>query len=357
MHPQWPAVHLLHCLLAITGSLVAIAQPAAGFVLVLLTAFSLFGDLTGRVYLLRLLFFRRASQNVVSPPLRPEPAPRLILCAGYDAAPTGAVYGRRWVAGYERLGHLLHLRTSPAAVVFWSVALLLPPLGLRLAGIDAEWVSILQLPQTLLLLIAAFALGEIALSPPTPGANGNASGVAAALLAASALQKEPPTTLKVHVLACGAAESTREGMRAFVRSHRKQLGRKETWFVDLDSAGSGDPRYVEREVPVLAQRLDRRLLGLCEALADGSPERMGLPLGPAGCASLAAEWGYPAAALTAREGLAVLPPNHHTPADRPEGISGDSIEAVAELAVDLVRLLDRELTREAASGSTEEPET
>ena len=70
-----PAVAFVHCLLAIVGSLLAGASPLAGFVVVLFAAVSLFGDLSGRWYLVRsVLFFRRASQNVVSPPLPPEPA-------------------------------------------------------------------------------------------------------------------------------------------------------------------------------------------------------------------------------------------------------------------------------------------
>ncbi len=97
----------------------------------------------------------------------------------------------------------------------------MPPLGLRLAGIDADWVSAAQLPQTFLLLVAAFMYGEIALSPPSPGANDNASGVAAALAVAERLRESPPQALEVSLLFCGAGETTREGARSFLRAHRQ----------------------------------------------------------------------------------------------------------------------------------------
>ena len=66
MHPQYGLVHGFHCLLGFAGSLVAIEIPALGFGLVLLAATSMYLDLNYRLYLVRSLFFRRASQNVVS---------------------------------------------------------------------------------------------------------------------------------------------------------------------------------------------------------------------------------------------------------------------------------------------------
>ncbi len=167
VHPQWPAVGFAHCLLAIVGSLLAGVSPIAAFAIVFVAAVSFYLDLSGRWYLLRsLLFFRRASQNVVVPPLPQEPErPRVIVCAHYDAPLTGAAYNGWAVRAFARFSSLWPARTSPQAVAFWAIALLLPPLGLRLAGIDADWVSAAQLPQTFLLLLAAFMYGEIAPLP------------------------------------------------------------------------------------------------------------------------------------------------------------------------------------------------
>jgi hypothetical protein len=346
VHPQWSLVHLVHCVLAIAGSLLAAVEPAAGFALVLVAAVSMYGDLRGRWYLLRRLFFRRASQNVIAPPLDgADERDRVILCAHYDAPLTGAVFNPWAVTGFEHLRRLWPGPLSPLAIVFWAIALLLPPLGLRMAGIEADWVATLQLPQTLTLIVAAFLLGEIALSPTGPGANDNASGVAAVLAADARLGAERPDRVDVHVVLCGGGESTREGARAFLRAHRSELPRDRTWFVELDSAGRGAPRFVRREVPVIAQPLDPGLLELCAALADGDPTRSALDVAPAGAASLAASYGYPAIALTARERDEFVPSGVHSPADVPDGVDAEAIAAVAALAEELVRLLDRDRAR------------
>jgi hypothetical protein len=346
VHPQWPAIYLLHCLLAIAGSLLATAAPAVGFVLVLIAAASLYLDLSARWYLLRRLFFRRASQNLISPPLGEQPGPTVLLCAHYDVPLTGAAYDRWARRAFAALSRLWPGPTSPQSVIFWSIALLLPALGLRLAGVDADWVAVLQLPQTLILITAAFMLGEIGLSSPSPGANDNTAGVTAALLAAERLEADPPAAVTVRLLLCAAGESTREGARSFIRAHRAGLDRDQTWLIDIDSPGVGTPRFVSREMPVLSQPLDGNLIGIARTLAevsDAAPSE--LALGPPTAASVAAAYRYPALALTAREGSEYVPARHHTPADRPDSVEPGAIDAVAALAVDIVRLLDREVAR------------
>ena len=124
-------VHAAHCLLGIAGSLIAVEVPALGFALVLLAATSLYLDLEYRVYLLRRLFFRRVSQNVVSRPPSGDRA-RLIICAHLDSARTGAAFSpwiARRAARFRRAPWL-----GPFRVLFWSLALLLPLLGARMAG-------------------------------------------------------------------------------------------------------------------------------------------------------------------------------------------------------------------------------
>lgn len=361
VHPQWPAIQLLHCLLAIAGSLLATELPIAGFSLVLFATLSLYLDLTGRAYLLRRLFFRRASQNVVAPPApdrEEEPRDRVLLTANYDAPLTGAAYNPGSSRAFERFLRLWPARTSPQAVIFWSMALLLPPLGARMAGLESDWLAVIQLLPTMVLIVAAFMLGEIGLSPLSPGANGNASGVAAALRTRQLLADESLRRLQVHVLLAGGGETTSQGLRNFLRRHRRELPRDRTWVLALDSAGIGEPRYVTLEVPALAQSADRTLIELGEALSAGQQHGDGaLRLGPASAAGMAGSLGYPAIALTAREEGEFTAAGHHTPADRPSRLSVESIEAVAELAADMVRLLDRDLARRGGREPGADPDT
>ena len=353
VQPQWAVVHLLHCAMAAIGSMISGFSPAAGFALVLLAATSAYLDLTGRHYLLRRLPFRRASQNVISWPRANPGAARLILCANVDAPRTGAAYNRLPVRLANAASRRMPIISSPTRIWFWSIALLLPALGARMAGIDAGWVAVLQLPQTLILIVASFLLGEIALSPSSPGANANASGVAAVLEAVRRLDDDPPQGLAVGALICGGGETTMQGMRAYLRSHRKELDRARTWFVSLESVGRGDVRFVSSQGLAVTLPMDPYLLELCEAIAMADEEGGARPIrnGGISAAVLARGYKYPAVAITCREGNEAFPLGHHTPADVPEEIDPASIERASSFVVNVVRLLDRDLTRRAAKGA------
>ncbi len=119
-----------------------------GFALVLFAATSLYLDLDTRAYLIRRLFFRRASQNVVSPGSRPDAPMRLILTAHYDAARTGFVFSRIYPLG-AGLSERARVLFAPFRLGFWGgVAPLLPILGAQMAGFDAGWIQILQVVPT-----------------------------------------------------------------------------------------------------------------------------------------------------------------------------------------------------------------
>ena len=272
VHPQAALVHAAHCLLAFVGSLVAVSIPALGFGLVLVAATSLYLDLNGRLYLLRSLFFRRASQNVVSPGPRPTAPATLILCAHLDAARSGAVFAPGRARRFARLAARSPVPLGPDRILFWSMALLVPLLGLRMAGIDSELVALLQLIPTLVLLVGIFALVDVELSEVVPAANDNASGVATAVSLAAELDAEPPDNLDVWVVLDGGGECTQEGIRAFVRSRRKRLDRATTFFIALDSVGGGRVRYATSAGWVVSYDMDRRLVELCEAIATADAE-------------------------------------------------------------------------------------
>jgi Peptidase family M28 len=351
VHPQWGLAAALHCLLALAGSLVAITAPAVGFAIVLATAFSLYLDLNARFYLLRLLFFRRASQNVVSRGTRPDAPGRLIVTAHYDAPRTGAAYQSRWRDPGERLARFLPVPISPARVVFWSMALLLPALGLRMAGIDDNWVSVLQLPPTLILIVAIFLLVDLELSEVVPGANVNASGVATALSVADELERDASAHLEVWVVLPGAGEALSEGMRAFIRAHRDELDPDTTWFVNLEGVGDGRVRYETSQGRVVSFGMASRLTELCAAIADADrdgenaygaePLRSGFSsdsLPP-----LLA--GFPATTIRCLAKGQLIPTNYRTAADVPDAIAPEELERAHAFTLELIRALDRDVER------------
>ena len=354
VHPQAPFVWAAHCALAFAGSLVAVAEPAVGFAVVLFAATSLYLDLNARLYLLRLLFFRRASQNVVSPGPRPDAHARLLLVAHYDAGRTGMIFKPKQVARAQRLARLLpfpHTR-----LLFWSAAALLPMLGARMAGIDSDLVAFAQLPPTLVLLVSIFLLVDIQLSEVVPGANDNASGVAVALAIAEELVTAPPSELDVWIVLTGGEECGLEGMRSFVRSRRSELDPATTFVVAIDSVGAGDVRWVTSEGLTVPFEMDRRLLELCEAIAladqegDGRYRARPLHHGFATDALAARVRGLRATTITSLEPGAMLPARHHTPADLPDAIDAEALGRAQDFTLDLIRALDRDVARDGAPG-------
>jgi hypothetical protein len=351
VHPQFALVHAGHCLLGVAGSLVAIASPPAGFALTLLTAVSMYLDLNARHYLFRRLFFRRASQNVFSPGRSPDAPARLFLCAHYDAARTGAFYRPGWIGRFMRIGRLTRAPFGPFRVLFWSLALLLPILGARMAGLESGLISLLQLVPTLTLLAGAFLLVDVQLSDAVPGANDNASGVATALALAHELDAAPPGNLDVALLLTGAEECQMEGARAFARARGRELDRKSTYFLNLDSVGSGGVRYVTSEGLAISYPMDRRLVELCGAIAAADREqgdRFGaapLARGLAGDGAALRQAGFRVLTITTLEEGALVPANYHRPEDVPEGVDRASLDRAHDFALQLVRALDRDVGR------------
>lgn len=361
VHPQYALVHAVHVVIAVAGSLAATAEPAVGFALVLFAATSMYLDLNTRAYLIRSLFFRRASQNLVSPGTNPGAPLRLILVAHYDAARSGYVFGERSLRLARRLSERGRLFLGPWRLIFWGgMAPLLPILGARMAGVDAQWLSVLQLIPTVLLIAAAFLLIDIALSAIVPGAYDNASGVAAALSAAEELQADPPANLDVWVLLTGGEECLDEGMRAWVKANRKQLDTERTAIVNVDSVSYGSVYYELSEGAVISHPMDPELIELCEALSAASQSEPGVTPGrplrsPVTTDAIAASIrGMRVITITSlSEGLP--PPWYHNHEDTPERVNSASMTRATEFVVGLARLLDRDAGRHTADeGAAEE---
>jgi hypothetical protein len=352
VHPQWAFTHAIHCALGVAGSLVALEFPPIGFGLVLAAAISMYLDLNASFYLLRRLFFRRASQNVLSRGRRPDAPATVILCAHYDAARSGRAFDPRWVAAATRLQDALPFPIGPFRVLFWSLALLLPALGARMAGLEGDWISLLQLPPTLVLIVGTFLLVDIALSPPVPAANDNASGVATALSLAGDLDRDPPGALDVWVLLTGAEECLQEGMRSFVRAHRKDLPRDSTCFLCLDAVGRGTVRFETAAGWVVSFALDRRLAELAEAVAtadrEGDDRYEARPLrhAYAGDSFPPRARKYPSTTICCLDEHGVVP-FQHTSRDTPDRIDPEALERAHGFALDVVGLLDRDVSRRA----------
>ncbi|MFN2612156.1 MAG: M28 family metallopeptidase [Solirubrobacterales bacterium] len=353
VQPQYALVYALHAAIAIAGSLLAGIQPAVGFGLVLLAATSLYLDLNTNGYILRRLFFRRGSQNVVSPGTRPEAPMRLILVAHYDAGRTGIVF-RRPVQMLARLPKSLRIVLGPYRIFFWGgFAALLPIIGARMAGFEPSWLAVLQLLPTALLIVAVFLLLDIALSPIVPGASDNASGVAAVLSSAEELGAEPPQNLDLWVLLTGAEECTCQGMRSYLRAHLGEIDKARTAVINVNAVSDGGLHYVASEGAVASIPLDRELHSLCQSLADADRQDENRfdasPVRHSGLddALPARVRGLPAITITGTYAPGQAP-RRHTPEDVPEHVDAAALSRATEFVVSLVRLIDRDAGRRSA---------
>jgi acetylornithine deacetylase/succinyl-diaminopimelate desuccinylase-like protein len=350
VHPQYALVHATHCLIAFAGSLVAVSVPALGFGLVLLAATSMYLDLNYRIYLVRSLFFRRASQNVVSPGKRPSAPARLVICAHLDAARTGAVFAAKRARRFAKFAQGSTVPLGPFRFLFWSLVVLLPLLGLRMAGVDSPALSVLQLVPTLVLLLGLFALIEITVSDVVPGANDNASGVATAISLAAELEDDAPANLDVWVVLDGGEECLQEGMRAFVRSRRKTFEKPNTFFLEIDSVGHGDVRFQTSSGWAVSYRMDRRLIELCTAIAeadgdgDKSYNAAGYASGLGGDSTPPARAGFRSIGITCLDADGYVA-NRHLPSDTPDAIDEAAVDRAHGFALELIRRLDADLGR------------
>jgi peptidase M28-like protein len=351
VHPEYSLVIAAHVLLAIAGSLLALAVAPLGFVLVLIAATSLYLDQNTRLYLIRQFFFRRASQNVVSPGTNPSAPARLILSAHYDAAKTGLVFGPRSTRAAKRFSETARLLLGPLRLVFWAgIVPLLAVSAARLGGVDATWLSILQLIPTTVLLVTLALLVDIALSGVVPGAYDNASGVAAVLSIAQQLDDERPRNLDVWVVLPGAEECNCEGMARWVSAHRNELDRETTFFVNLDSVSYGDPHYLVSEGALVSYRLDARMIELCEAIAtadreDGDRYRAQPLRIPFHSDALPPNTrGFRAISIVGVED-GVPPPYYHTHEDTPDKLDEEAMTRAVEFTLELIRQIDRDVAR------------
>jgi hypothetical protein len=353
VHPQLGLIYALHAAVAFAGSLVSVEVPALGFALALLAGTSIYLDLNARAYLLRRLFFRRASQNVVSPGTIPGAPAKLLISAHYDAARSGVIFSRPGLRLLARLQRLFGFPIGPSRILFWSVAFLVPVLGARMAELDSAAVSVIQLFPTLAILFAIFAALDLARSEVAPGANDNASGVATALSLADELGRQPTENLDVWIVLPSGEESLMQGMRAFLRAHDGELAPDTTFLLNLDSVGAGDVRYVTGEGLAVTYELGSRLTELAAAVAetidDGSRAPASLRHGFATDALPAHLRGIPATTITCLEPGALVPANMHTRADVPENVDADAIARAHAFALALIRLLDRDVGRRLRS--------
>ena len=238
--PGWASGYAINAVVAIVGSVASVSSATLGTGLVLLATILTFLDLSGIAPTTRRLAGRRASQNIVSWGDRDKEG-ALLLAAHCDTGPT---------------------RTRPLRPMFLALLVLLACCVLRAAGMEGTALTVVQFLPTVVLIVYVALLLDIALSPAAYGENDNASGVAVVLRLAGRLEGELEY-FGVHVVFTGSQKAMAQGMRAFLKAHRKELP-SDTILLNVDAVGGGEIRLTQKEGPLLAVRSHPQLTGAAD---------------------------------------------------------------------------------------------
>jgi hypothetical protein len=339
----WTAwgIHVSSAGLAGIASLLSrrLSGPAA--VISSLLAISFWGDLTTGFHWLRNLLPAEPGYNVLGRLPNPSAKRVLVVSAHHDAAHSGAVFHpglARWLR--PRSGPV---REQPPILQLPFAAMLTVAAAslLRAAGLSPLlWRNPLRLA-VLLNGVTAALLADIGRSPVSPGANDNASGVAAVLALAEEFKQRPPPNLEVWFLSTGCEEAIMGGMLAFSRRHFPELATRRPFFLNFEMLGSGRVNYMEGEGFLKLYPYHREAVELAAEVASerGFEEVRSHTFRLGTDALVPTRHGFPALTVdSVNEGGSVS--NYHWPTDTPGNIDVSSVQQTVAFARRLVELLD-----------------
>jgi hypothetical protein len=306
------------------GALAAIAGAAA------------LDDLPPRERRLRALLPQRTATTVVAE-VGPIAAERtVVLVAHHDAAHAGLVYHPAIPElVFGRLPWLIErVDTSPPLMAPVLAVPLLIGAG-ALTGRRALIKAGIALAAG-----SAAALADIGTRAPVPGANDNATGVAALIAVARSLAERPPQRVRVKLVST-SEEALCEGMQRFCERHLPALPPESTFFLTLDTLGSPHLLVLRGEGMIRMREYPARSLELLDRLAEelGIWTFPNLRLRNATDSVIPLAAGYQCAALCSCTDLK-QPANYHWPTDVPENVDYGTVADAVRLTEAVVRRLD-----------------
>ncbi len=207
---------------------------AAAALLHLLAAWGMYAETDFTNNWMRWLLPTRAGYNAVGviPPAG-ETRRRVVLCAHIDSHRTPVFYSTDgWVSLFRLLIAAAFASLVLGALTYGAAAIFNWP--------EAKWAGLALAPvQGFILLLCL----QADLTPLSPGANDNASGVGVTLELAQRMAAEPLQTTEVWLAFTDAEEAAAYGMQNFLKRHTAELGR-DAVFIILDQVGIGKLTYV-----------------------------------------------------------------------------------------------------------------
>lgn len=312
-----------------------------GSLLALLALISFRREQSKQQVLLSRLLPAHESVNVVARAGDPGSARRVIVSAHIDTTEAGWMFSKSVAEQFAQLNQSARrpdAQPQPPHAV--------PALLLLLAVIFAVagWLgahgflfAVGKLGVCVGLLIAAGLGAQWALSPATPGANDNASAVAAMLTCADQLRGALPQDVELWVVGTGAEECGHGGMRSLVDQH-PEWAREQTFYVNFECVGGGHLHYIISEGMLSRVSYPPMLIEVARRLAAGGSFGEVTPThllaGTDG--SVPAQLGYPTLSLITLEANGV-PRNYHRPEDTVDGIDLSAVLRAADFGTAVAR--------------------
>ena len=302
-----------------------------GALLTLLAAWSFRREVRWGKLLLSKLLPAATSVNVVGRAGAAAPARRVVLSAHIDTAQAGLIFRRELADLFARFQ--TRGGGEPPGPLALPEALLIGGAVVAVAawlGAHGAVFGLVKLVNALGLVIAAVLGLQWAGSPATPGANDNASAVAAMLTCAETLLKDLPSDVELWVAGVGAEEVGCNGMHALVDAHR-DWPLEHTFFVNFECVGGGALHYIRSEgmlrkisYPPALVEVGRRI-----AAGDAFGAITVTDLLAATDGHVPADLGYPTLSLISLEANGV-PRNYHRVEDTVDGIDMSTVIRAAD---------------------------
>jgi Peptidase family M28 len=279
-----------------------------------------------------------ASMNAVARAGPAQPRRRVVLTAHIDVATTGRIFRPDFASRFARwLGpRVARGAGGPFGVperLLVAAALVAAASALGAAGwlLFAARVAVGGL-----LVVGVVALLEWSIAAPSPGANDNASGVAAMLTCAEQLLARLPPDVELVAAGTGAEEVGCCGMRALLDAH-PEWEPERTAFVNFESVGGGALHWVRSEGTLARHVHAPTLTELARRLARGGSfaEITAVDLMACTDASLAAERNLHCLCLVSLEADGV-PRNYHRVEDQPEALDMAGVVRAADFADEVI---------------------
>jgi len=336
--PGRPSTAMLFALHGGLGALACWWGGILGSLLALLAAWSFSRDLRlGRPVLARMLP-TPSSVNVIGRIGADHAAQRVVLSAHIDTAQAGFIFRPFWADFFSRVQQRRE-GPPPGALALPEIILFLGA-GVTVVtwlGAHGFLMGLVRVAVILALLVVCGVGLEWLASPPTPGANDNASAVSAMLLCAEKLRSELPPDAELWVVGTGAEEDGCNGMHAFVAQHR-DWPTDTSRFINFECVGGGTMHYIRSEGMLLRTVYPPTLQELARRVAAGNDFGTVTPVDLLAATDgyVPAARGYPSLSLICLERNGV-PRNYHLIEDTVDGVDLDSVLRAADFAAAVAR--------------------